>query len=85
MRTGNTGYSIAKHFQSQHQDWKWGTSQPFIMAPVGPTRRGNLERLVEEGVRLEDAQSKGETLVNSRGEWGRLRMKRLAVVQQGVG
>ena len=46
LRTGNTGYSIAKHFQSQHPDWKWGTSQPFIMAPVGPTRRGNLERLV---------------------------------------
>ena len=59
---------MTKHYCNQHPDWKWGDSKPFTMAPVGPTRRGNLERLVEEGVRLEEAQTKGKALANSRGE-----------------
>ena len=83
MRTKNLSYTIAKHYFQQHPDWQWGESKPFTMAPVGPSRRGNVERLLEEGVRLEEAQGAGEQLINSKGEWGHLRIKRLAITSSG--
>ena len=56
---------------------------------IGPKARGHQSptlrvlpvlRYLGEALEIRDAADKGEELLNSRGEWGRVQLKRLALV-----
>ena len=49
------------------------------MELVGHQRASTLERYIEEGCAIEMAKGAGEKRLNQRGEWGRAKLRRLAL------
>ena len=47
----------------------------------GPNLKGNLQRCLGEAIQIREHARKGADLLNSKGEWGRINLKRLAVVE----
>merc|ERR1711954_521603 len=81
LRLGNEAYAIVKHFKVKHQDWEHGSTDPFKFTVLrGPNIQGNLQRYLGEALEIREAVDKGHELLNSRGEWGRVQLKRLALV-----
>ena len=83
LRTGNQKYAIAKHFSKEHRDWTANNDPPFTFSIVrGPNIQGNIQRYLAEAIQIRDHASHGTALLNSKGEWGRINLKRLAVVSE---
>ena len=81
LRLGNEAYAIVKHFKAKHQDWQHGTTNPFKFVVLRcPKSQWNLQRYLGEALEIRDAAEKGVELLNSRGEWWRVQLKRLALV-----
>ena len=76
---GDNSYAISKHKEECHKDWDTSQGHLFVMELVGKQRVSNLETYVEEGCAIESAKGAGQRLLNQRGEWGRAKLKRLAL------
>ena len=82
LRTSNTKNAMAKHFASKHPEWQPGDQAPFMFHMVkGPNIQGNLQRYLGEAMQIREHARNGADLLNSKGEWGRINLKRLAVVE----
>ena len=83
LRTANQKYAIAKHFCKEHPDWTPSNNPPLTFSMVrGPNIQGNMQRYLGEAIQYRDHASKGAPLLNSKGEWGRINLKRLAIVDE---
>ena len=82
IRTSNTKNAMAKHFATKHPEWQPGDQAPFMFHMVkGPNIQGNLQRYLGEAIQIREHARNGADLLNSKGEWGRINLKRLAVVE----
>ena len=73
---------MAKHFVTKHPEWQPGDQAPFMFHMVrGPNIKGNLQRYLGEAMQIREHARNGADLLNSKGEWGRINLKRLAVVE----
>ena len=81
LRGGNQRFSVAKHFQERHPEVGSGLdTYPVVAERVGASGiKSNLRRYVTEAIRIEEAQKGGEGLMNARGEWGRVALRRLDI------
>ena len=81
LRGGNLRFSVAKHFQERHPEVGSGLdTYPIVAERVGASGiKSNLRRYVTEAIRIEAAQKGGEGLMNARGEWGRVALRRLDI------
>ena len=81
LRGGNLRYSVAKPFQERHPEVDLGPdSCPIVAERVGASGiKSNLRRYVTEAIRIEEAQQEGEKLMNARGEWGRVALRRMDI------
>ena len=53
---------------------------PIVAERVGASGiKSNLRRYVTEAIRIEEAQQQGEGLMNARGEWGRVALRRIDI------
>ena len=80
-------YPMVKHMEAEHplvqaSDRTYSTS---ILG--GAHIKGNLTRYITEAVAIAQEQANGTTMLKSRGEWARAKLRRLAVVSDkgGVG
>ena len=56
---------------------------PFKTKIVGRSHiPGNLHRYLTEAVAIAEAKAAGADLLNSKGEWGRVRLQRLSLVDE---
>ena len=78
LTKGDTSYAITRHRNEKHQDWDSSQGQLFVMEIVDQ-RASNLERYIAEGCAIETARGAGERLLNQRVEWGRAKLRRLAL------
>ena len=51
------------------------------MAPLSGHQPDNVRRYIAEAVAISKATGKGATLLNSKGEWSRVKIKRLAITE----
>ena len=53
---------------------------PFVFKILGAQGiKGNLQRYLMEALKIREAKEEGGTLLNSRGEWARVALKRLVI------
>ena len=56
---------------------------PFTLKILGASGiNGNLQRYLWEALRIREAKETGEQLLNSKGEWARVALKRLVVADE---
>ena len=75
---------MARHYVVEHPEVDRATDpSPFTAKVVGRGAiKSNLERYITEAVLIKDANDKEDLkLLNSRGEWGRARLTRLAPLE----
>ena len=72
---------MAKPFQERHPEVDLGPdSCPIVAERVGASGiKSNLRRYVTEAIRIEEAQQEGEKLMDARGEWGRVALRRMDI------
>ena len=81
LRRGDETYAIAKHYLAEHPGEE-GDTHPFTFKILGGAGiNGNLQRYITEALRIREAKEAGETLLNSKGEWARVALKRLVVAE----
>ena len=72
----------ANHFAASHPG-EQGTEHPFTFKILGASGiNGNLQRYLWEALRIREAKETGEQLLNSKGEWARITLKRLVVADE---
>ena len=84
LDSGDTRYAIARHYQAQHPDWKEDgqAGPPFLYKAIsGGMVNGDLQRYILEALLIREGKEQGKTLLNSRGEWARVALKRLAILE----
>ena len=78
LRRGDTSYAIVKHYNNAHPGQET-VEKPFTFRVLGAGHGGNLQRYVAEALHIKEAKEAGEKLLNSKGEWARVALKRLIV------
>ena len=82
LRRGDEGYAIAKHYAVAHPG-EQGADHPFTFKVLGGSGiTGNLQRYLWEALRIREAKEAGGQLLNSKGEWARVALKRLVVADE---
>ena len=80
METGDTTYPMVKHMENQHP-LAQASDRTYSTTILGGSHiKGNLTRYITEAVAIAKEQASGTTMLNSRGEWARAKLRRLAVV-----
>ena len=81
LRRGDESYAIAKHYAMAHPG-EQGEENPFTFKVLGGSGiTGNLQRYLWEALRIRETKEAGGQLLNSRGEWARVALKRLVVAE----
>ena len=70
---------MERYTRRSNKDWEPSQGHLFVMELVGHQRASNLERYIGEGCAIVTAKGAGERLLNQRGEWGRAKLRRLAL------
>ena len=79
LRREDDSYAISKHYILDHPGMK-DSLNPFVFKILGAQGiRGNLQRYLMEALKIREAKEGGEALLNSRGEWARVALKRLVI------
>ena len=82
LRRSDGTYAIAKHFANAHPGQQ-SMDNPFTFKILGPGGiQGNLQRYITEALRIKEAKDSGKQLLNSKGEWARVALKRLVVGEE---
>ena len=82
METGDLTYPMVKHMESQHPLVP-AIERTYTTSILGGSHiKGNLTRYISEAVAIAKEQAMGTTMLNSRGEWARAKLRRLAVVSE---
>ena len=83
LKGNNMTYAITKHFSLDHPEVDRNEERLFEMRIIDKTRTSNLERYISEGIKIEEANLArgGGKQLNSKGEWGRVSIKRLTVTE----
>ena len=82
LRRSDATYAIAKHFTNTHPGQQ-DMANPFTFKILGPGGiQGNLQRYITEALRIKEAKDTGKQLLNSKGEWARVALKRLIVGEE---
>ena len=83
LKGNNMTYAITKHFSLDHPEVDRNEERLFELRIIDKTRTSNLERYISEGIKIEEANLArgGGKQLNSRGEWGRVSIKRLTVAE----
>ena len=77
---GSGTNAMSKHWSSRHPEAdRASISEPFTMEILGAGFGGNLERYVQEALKIKTTKEAGAELLNSRGEWSRVQLRRLVV------
>ena len=71
-------YAIVKHYSNAHPGQETA-EKLFIFRVLGAGHGGNLQRYVAEALHIKEAKEAGEELLNSKGDWARVALKRLIV------
>ena len=79
---GNMEYPMTRHYSQAHPEVQPGRESLKIKAITGHIP-DNARRYIGEAIAIQMAKDEGEPLLNSRGEWGRVRLRRLAVTEDG--
>ena len=80
LRRGDIGYAMTKHFVQSHPNVDRSTPNLFSASVVQGSIKHNVERFVTEAIEIEDrVTSREHEMLNSKGEWGRVCLKRLVV------
>ena len=83
LERGDTSYPLTKHILAKHPELDLSGGMPFKTRIVGRNHiPGNLHRFLTEAVAIAEAKAAGADLLNSKGEWGRVRLQRLALVDE---
>ena len=70
---------MAKHIISSHPDIDRSQNGDLFKAKIEERCDLNLQRYITEATEIEWRVNSGEQLLNSKGEWGRVSLKRLTV------
>ena len=71
---------MSKHWSSCHLEAdRASIPEPFTMEILGAGFGGNLERYAQEALKIKTTKEEGAELLNSRGEWSRVQLRRLVV------
>ena len=82
VRRGDKTNSMSKHFLAEHPETDKNQEGHLFKAKVigAPNIQHNIVRYITEATTIEDKVNTGDSeVVNSRGEWGRIQLKRLGV------
>ena len=72
-------YPMTKHMAAEHAG-VGDSEKTFSTRIFGSHISGNLTRFLSEAVAISEEQAKGTQMLNSKGEWARAKLRRLAVV-----
>ena len=80
LETGDMTYPMTKHMAAEHAG-VGDAEKTFSTRILGSSHiSGNLIRFLTEAVAISEEQAKGTQMLNSKGEWARAKLRRLAVV-----
>ena len=80
FKTGDMGYPMTKHMAAEHA-YAADSERTFSTRILGKSHIGGvLIRYLTEAVAISEEQAKGTQMLNSKGEWARAKLRRLAVV-----
>ena len=81
LERGDSTYPLTKHILAKHPDLDLSRGMSFKTRIVGRNHiPGNVHRFLTEAVAIAEAKAAGADLLNSKGEWGRVKLQRLALV-----
>ena len=84
VRRSDQSNSMAKHYCTAHPEVDKANNKLFNAKIIGTSNiTHNIVRYITEAATIEDRVNKGDNIVNSRGEWGRVQLRRLAVISAG--
>merc|ERR1711954_212975 len=80
LLNSDTTYPLTKHYLQAHPGVVVDRGS-ISMAPLSGHQPDNVRRYIAEAVAISKATEKGATLLNSKGEWSRVKIKRLAITE----
>ena len=79
--SGENSYPMTKHYASKHPEVSPGGDGLKITSITGHIQ-DNSKRYISEAVAIAKAKEEGVELLNSKGEWSRVALRRLTVSQE---
>ena len=80
METVDLTYPMVKHMETKNP-LALAADRTYTTTTLGGSHiKGNLTRFITEAVAIAKEQAMGTPMLNSRGEWARAKLRRLAVV-----
>ena len=78
---GENSYPMTKHYAARHPDVNPGRDGLKMMSITGHIQ-DNSKRYISEAVAIAKAKEEVVELLNSKGEWSRVALRRLTVTQE---